>query len=234
MHGDVGFDFMTHDAKTYRMSVLPVMVFDEMAGASKLDIKNLKNLMTEEVRELRRLYSNPSMRNLVSSFIGCSNEDISGLIRDETGNRRFIQFETRQIDYHAMQEIDAFKIWESIDENAVSPYKSSQADIEAIKAIQGEQKFLSPVEEWLENDDGIPSSECKPTHLYETFFKPYADAFGGADAKFWSLRKFSLEMTRLSKMRNPAVISRIVDGSNSYSVIGAGVATQRQTRRIGA
>jgi hypothetical protein len=168
----------------------------------------------------------------VSTFIGCSNEDIAGLIRDETGNRRFIQFETRLIDYHAMHEIDAFKIWKSIDENAVSPYKSSQADIEAIKAIQAEQKFQSLVEEWIQDGDDIPSSECKATALYEFHFKPYADTFGGADTRFWSLRKFSMEMTRLSTLRDPAVIKRTVNGSNSYTVIRAGSANQR--RRIGA
>lgn len=233
MHGGVGFDFMTHDSKAYRLSVLPVMFFDEMAGATKMDIKNLKNIMTEEVRELRRLYGNPSMRNLVSSFMGCSNEDISGLIRDETGNRRFIQFETRKVDYRAMQEIDALKIWKSIDENAESPYKSSEADIAAIKEIQGEQKYLSLVEEWIQDGDNIPSNECKATYLYGHHFNEYAEAFGGAEARFWSLAKFSREMTRLSKMANPAVIARQVDGSNSYTIIRSGVATQHKRKGIG-
>ncbi len=85
----------------------------------------------------------------MSTFIGCSNKDISDTIRDETSNRRFFQIAVMKVDLAALERIDPLCIWRSIDENAKAPMYANKADLDLITTIQTEQRHRGPVEEWL-------------------------------------------------------------------------------------
>lgn len=146
-----GFEAFADNSMTYQFSVMPVMIFDDMSGASKADIEKLKTVMTETNKQMREAYARAGTRRIISTFIGSSNKDISGLIKDETGNRRLIQFNSRKVDRDAVQKLDYTKIWQSIDENADEPPKfANSSDLELIEAMQEQQRFRSPVEEWIQ------------------------------------------------------------------------------------
>lgn len=107
-----------------------IKVVDEMAKAERADMATLKMALSAEgVLEYRPMRSN-DLEQVVqnNTFIGTSNEEISGLIRDYTGVRRFFQLvgftgqvhemeKTEKLRYWGMRaEVDAVSIWRSVDE----------------------------------------------------------------------------------------------------------------------
>jgi hypothetical protein len=92
----VGFDFLTHDEKMGALATMPVMMFDELAGLCKADVEKIKGIMTDESRSFRKLYQAETVtRYVLSSFIGNTNKCVYGLIKDETGNRRYRKLHAR-------------------------------------------------------------------------------------------------------------------------------------------
>ena len=92
---------------------------------------------------MRDVYERASPRRVVSTFIGCTNEDINGLIRDKSGNRRFFQFMTKRVDVAAMEEIDASLsgvAWTRTPE----PMVRARRRLQIVKEMQAEQRYKSP------------------------------------------------------------------------------------------
>lgn len=202
----VGFDVLDDGPKSYMLSTMPVLFFDEMSGVGRADIEKLKALMTDQTRLLRQIYERASVRTLVFNGIGCTNKDLSVLIRDETGNRRIIQCESRRNDVlgGALDDIDALKIWRSVDENEkVAPRYRTPEIIEIIREVQAEQRHRSAVEDWItEGGRDVPLDRwMTATEAFADFYEFIQKARPG-EVRSWDNRKLGAELTRLSKPHN--------------------------------
>lgn len=218
----VGFDVFEHDAKLMKLSVTPVMFFDEMSGISKAENERIKDFMHSESRELRRLYGSPVNRTLVSTFIGCTNKDISTLIRDETGNRRYLQIETPSLDRDEIVKFDALAMWRSVDENADSPLYANADDLHAILDVQAEQRHFGKVEHWLNEcqrhpDDGVTSS-----HLFTNYFTPWASEAYPGQERFENVVTFGKELNRLIREGHPRLRVKHGRSNKVYTVLRIG------------
>jgi hypothetical protein len=190
------------------LSTMPILFFDEMAGTTKADIERLKALMTDSTKQLREIYQRAATRTLIFSAAGCTNKDTSGLIRDETGNRRFIQFDSRYNDVRggALADIDALKIWRSVDENAaVAPRYRDPETIEIIREIQAEQRHTSLVEDWIVEGTDVPFDRwMTATELFREHFREFVEETRPNEVRSWDNRKLGLELTRLTRSRHGA------------------------------
>jgi len=136
-----------------------IKVVDEMAKAERADIATLKMALSAEgVLEYRPMRSNDLEQvTQNNTFIGTSNEEISGLIRDYTGVRRFFQIVGYMLPIHELdraeklrywkmrEEVDAVSIWQSVDEklNLMPEFEGLQEQIatEQIEELQLRTSF---------------------------------------------------------------------------------------------
>lgn len=192
------FEVFGHDAKEYELTIMPIMFFDEMSGASKADISKIKQVMTQERRTVRQLYHGTVSRTVITSFIGASNKDISTLVRDETGQRRFIQINTPKIDRSdMMSRFDMRAVWRSIDENAAEPpqYADRETTHLITRVIEG-QRFKGPVQEWIESDQ-IPDQSMEYKEVFAQFYHPWVEAHSPHEARFATAQAMKAELKRL-------------------------------------
>lgn len=141
-----------------------IKVVDEMARAEKTDMATLKMALSAEgILEYRPMRSN-DMEQVIqnNTFIGTSNEDISMLIKDYTGARRFFQMFGCMNPVHTLDPQDiqkwwgmttsmnALAIWKSVDENlgAIPEFKEHYTQISMIQKEELQTK--SSFEEFME------------------------------------------------------------------------------------
>lgn len=94
-----------------------VCFFDEMANMARVEMEELKKLITADVLTYRPLYSNSfAVTQQNCSFIGGSNKSMTELIYDPTGMRRFYEFICLdKAGFAAVNAVDAMAIFTSID-----------------------------------------------------------------------------------------------------------------------
>jgi len=219
MHFDVGFDMLEDGSKSYDMSTMPVMVFEEMAGASKSDVNKIKAIMHAKSRQMRQAYHQATVRTMMSTFIGCSNKDVSVTIMDETSNRRFFQINVLGSDPKAIQSIDALKLWRCIDEDAEAPMYANAEDLEIITSIQSTQRHIGPVESWLLDDPPPASKAMKATEIFNQYFRLWCDQNDPTAARHLNATKLGNELKRLVDTTGwkQKIGVRFVHGSNTYT-----------------
>jgi hypothetical protein len=139
-----------------------VVVFDELAGAAKADIENLKRLITEDVIDYRVMRSHMQTKAKQScSFIGTSNKPIDQVIRDSSGVRRFFQLACRdEMDWAALNLIDYKKLFCGINEKLDRGYIE-----QSLSQVYKEQQAWvveDPMAVWLaEAGIVLPDQEMK-------------------------------------------------------------------------
>lgn len=215
-----GFDILEDNSRMYDLSVLPVMFFEELAGIGKADVEKIKGLMTAKCRQLRQAYEKATTATLVSTFIGCTNHDVSTLIRDTSGNRRFLQIETPKMDRAEIGKFNALAIWRSVDEDAEAPLYANASDLEAVHALQSEQRHQSPVERWMFDDQTIPQTRMKSSELFAEHFGPWLRAMDPGAEKRWSESSFGKELNRLMKASSCAdhIRKTMLSGCARYQI----------------
>ncbi|WP_046861621.1 VapE domain-containing protein [Microvirga massiliensis] len=230
MFASVGFDAFDDNDQSYQLSLMPVWLFEEMQGISKADISKLKAIMTDSERQMRAAYGRTGVKQIITTFIACTNEDTAEKIRDSSGNRRFIQFETQPVDRALIHSIDAEKIWRSVDEDAAEPPMYATPENAAlIKEIQLRQRYLSPVEHWLMDCPNIPwGTSLKATGWWEGHgaclsaddygFHDWLKAhYGANEVNQWSAVKLGYALKDLSKRYDIEVVP--YGGSNKYAIM---------------
>lgn len=128
---------------------------DELASYSKAQVEAYKELITKDKITERRAYGYFS-ENYVrrASFVGSSNHN--QILMDVTGNRRFLVFETSDIDYK--KEIDFDKVYSQ----AMHLYKSGfkhyfeREDIKLIELNNQKYKQTSMEEEYIDKFFSLP------------------------------------------------------------------------------
>ena len=215
----VGFDVFEHDSKMYTLSTIPVMFFDELAGISKAENERLKDIMHTRQRELRKIYGSPVNRTLISSFIGCTNKELNTLIRDETGNRRYLQVDTPvRMERADIMAFDAMALWRAVDEDGDPPLYANAVDLKAVQDVQATQRHLSNVEEWIDADITIPSFPSSSGDLFTGHFVPWLDANYPNQSRFENVVKFGKELTRLILNDHPRLSKKNGKSKPLYTV----------------
>lgn len=117
-----------------------VVLLDEMAGVRWADLGSLKRTITNEYLDYRVLGSHRQIKVRQNcTIIGLSNKAISDVINDQTGNRRFFQYNCKEkTDRMVLNNINVLEIWQCVDENKTRGYYelSEEAIAEAQAADQ--------------------------------------------------------------------------------------------------
>lgn len=179
-----------------------VIVLDEMARANKADVETIKHVVTAETLDRRPMRSNntvPVKNRAV--MIGASNHRLDELIKDETGNRRFVELIFKagaprnminQFDFHAM--------WCSVQPGDADPldgYRDQLAKAQESYAVKG------PVQDWLDSgrQDTIlwkaGANGVATADLYESFCQHRHCVTAGVDYQARTLNAFSSELRRV-------------------------------------
>jgi hypothetical protein len=144
----------------------------EMDGARDVAVETIKDLITRNSADFRAPYDKEATkRYFYCSFLATCNRD--DLLRDSTGNRRFIIFDVDKIDW-GYSEMDLGMVWaevvklaesgfyasdnseaeidEYIDEHTPeSPEESILAEFD--EAVRKINKFMVPRPDWLSGSD---------------------------------------------------------------------------------
>ncbi|WP_434404614.1 VapE domain-containing protein [Sphingobium sp. DN12] len=180
-----------------------VLVVDEMAFADRSDIETVKHVITADVLDRRPMRRNDCVRVVqCATLIGASNKSIGELIRDETGVRRFVGIDYRvDSDWNYLKTVDPLAAWRSVSEHEPDPMTDYR---DQLRAIQAEDKYVSPVESWLEalSPDGNRGSLSEESpiaamDLYNDYLSFFRDRYDGQRAK--SMPAWIQETGRLIK-----------------------------------
>jgi predicted P-loop ATPase len=90
-----------------------------MAGFQRVEIEALKHIISANYITYRPMRTNDSIKVPQNcTFIGISNKSLTENVYDPTGLRRFVEFKCLDsLDWSAVNSVDSFQIWQSIDEN---------------------------------------------------------------------------------------------------------------------
>ena len=176
-----------------------VLFLDEMGYAGKADIDNVKNKITAPYVTGRPMRSNDNVQyKQNATFIGCSNKELNQLIRDETGNRRFVSLRyAAKPDWSKLPPKDqVWRLWRSVNENGEDP---SLAIADQLKVAQAAVREKSVVEQWLEDYQVPVAFHGKKRQSKDWYpdFKSWAEEF--TSGRIIDLAMFGKEFNRLIK-----------------------------------
>jgi hypothetical protein len=150
-----------------------VLFFDEMGRSAVSHLEDIKRKITEDTFNSRVLGKNSD--TLVvnrATFIGTTNKDISRLIFDDTGMRRFYQVDCLpKLDWTVTQSTDYLKLWRSVDENSETPLLANKDMLQSIKKVQSSKRQITMIEKWLRERDYTPF--ITETILGQAFYEEY-------------------------------------------------------------
>ncbi|SOD97044.1 VapE domain-containing protein [Caenispirillum bisanense] len=188
------FDMFAHTETLQALTYSPIIFFDEVARADKADANTVKNVMTSETKQMRKLYGEATKQRIVSTFFGAGNLNLAEVFTDDTGSRRFFQIDVNpnllELLPTIMQEIDPADLWRSVDETKPSPLDGADI-IELLQSFQAEQKNKTPLESYLDY--------AEHNHIHTNWttvdevFKAYAE---------WRSIYFPSDRTDLNRFRN--------------------------------
>jgi hypothetical protein len=167
------------------------IVCDEMAHASKTDIDDVKHAISAPSLSRRLMGTNTWITVAQkATLIGASNKDLSELIKDSTGLRRFAPLNFIGGHYTLVNSIDWLELWQSIDHMAADPMRGHE---EVLAAVQEEERVQTPFEAWLADFDPasmkphFDNGHISAAALFEDSFIPYEEL---------NYRSFAVRMTR--------------------------------------
>ena len=160
------------DTRNYNVHQENYIIFlDEMAGAKKQDIAQLKMLMTAKDITQRVMHSTTQQRiRVMTNFIGASNKPISEVIEDDTSGARFWELRCRDVlDWDTLAKIDRRAIWASVKAEDKNPLPLAMR--EKILSLQHRKVRYKPlIEEWCEDIALAPGEDFLPVKtLYQHF-----------------------------------------------------------------
>ncbi len=175
----------------------PILFMDEMSGAKKADKDTVKHAITASHLTRRPMRTNSSILvRQLTTFIGCSNEGLGEIIRDNTGIRRFAELEFSQTpDWDTMDRIDWLMLWQSVDELGTDP---SIGIFTVLKQQQEENRNMCQVETWAREVRSQHNSWQKSSVLHSHFSEWEKVNFPGYNT---SVAQFGRRMGNLIKQQ---------------------------------
>lgn len=206
-----------------------VIVLDEMAKASKTDIETVKHVITAQSLERRPMRTN-SIVTIVqnATLMGASNHRLAELIRDDTGNRRFVElFYKRPTNEDYLTTIDWYAAWASVQPSDAAPILQV---FERLQEQQSDARHHGPVEYWLmslgrvdlerlhrrSDRDGLLSTR----DLYEVYVDHRREVTSGYDREHRPEQTFAHELRRITDADENAKIVKVRTNSrNGWRVV---------------
>ena len=144
-----------------------VIFFDEMIGTSKSDNNVIKNAITRENITYRPMGTNETKNaKNNATCIGCTNESLADLIRDETGARRFPIINYGDANgFNApwknpeFEKINWDNLWRIVNPSDDSVFEKHPRLFDSAMEKINENKFISPFQDWA------MSMTDKPDHI---------------------------------------------------------------------
>lgn len=162
------------DERLYRaLSQNFVVLFDELQGIERTDLNILKNQITTESNDYRRLHTHNSIpAPMRCSFIGATNKPLSENFSDNTGMRRFWEIVTlEKLDWDAINEIDYMELWKGVDENLPKGYLTKEK-LALVSVAQEELVNADDLDEYIK-ETGItnegPIMRIKGSDLFNAY-----------------------------------------------------------------
>jgi hypothetical protein len=154
-----------------------VCFFDEMSGAGRAEVEQLKNFITADEVDVRILGTNSNVKRFQScSFMGTSNKPIAEMVID-SGMRRFYQIDAQdKLDWDLINNIDYVDIWRRINENRQSGYILEQKA--AIAEAQKELETEDYVKTFIDDAGLIPGDKFMPSKEIYNKYTEYCSEHG--------------------------------------------------------
>jgi hypothetical protein len=126
-----------------------VYFIDEMSKAETADVESIKNKITSDKIQYRKLGTNVNaVGDNHSTFIGASNLNLQYVIKDATSVRRFFQINTLdKMNWELVNSFDYLEMWQSIDENQSETFIKPM--FEAFETAQQTFKYQTPLEHFI-------------------------------------------------------------------------------------
>lgn len=198
-----------------------VIFFDEMIGTNKSDNNVIKNAITRENITYRPMGTNEtkSAKNN-ATFIGCTNESLADLIRDETGARRFPIINYGDANgFNApwknpeFEKINWDNLWCIVNPSDDSVFEKHPRLFDSAMEKINENKFISPFQDWAMSMTDKPDHISPKTSksLYE-FYHEYMKKYHPSSPPI-SITKFNRQMAQYSN-DNAQTVVMLVDSSS--------------------
>lgn len=171
----------------FRLNSSFVLFFDEMARANRVDVESLKNRITQDTLRWRALSLNRiSVGANNATFIGATNTNLTDLIYDPTGVRRFYQIECQNpANWEVINSLDYFALWQSIDESGPAPVLTV---LDALKERQEAMRPKDSAEEFLAARCDVGGDAWTAASVVYEQFKAFLD--GDMRSDKWSFTRF--------------------------------------------
>ncbi len=190
-----------------------VLFCDEMIGSNKTENNIIKNAISRKDIQYRPMGTNASLNvpNNVT-FIGCTNESLADLIKDDTGARRFPIINYGDIGGYEspwmnpkFNEIDWFKLWCNVNPKEECVFKRHPNLLGLTMDNINENKYISPLQHWFSDMDDKPKSispkDGKAMYLlYAEFIKTFHQS-----SKPISSTKFFRELSNYADEHNDLI-----------------------------
>lgn len=208
LYADFG---MITDERNVEIWASYVLFLDEMSHAARADIETVKNVITASSLTRRPMRSNGKITiQQNATLIGCANKELSQLIKDPTGIRRFAGIRMRSdTDRDYLNQIDWRSMWGSVAANGPDPM---DAFTSLLAAEQDGQRERGRVEQWMADFDGAnhryqaklsTTGRIKASDLYLAYQDYEADYYPSNYRM--SKTEWDYEMARLRK-NHPEVV----------------------------
>lgn len=179
-----------------------VIVLDEMARAAKADTETIKHVITAETLDRRPMRSNDvvAIPNR-AVLIGASNHRLDELIKDETGNRRFVELmfnSSVPADYIDTVNFEA--MWCSVQPDDADPLEGFRDEL---ITLQKTNAVMGPVQDWLESGKADKLFRASPNgvstaDLYDSFKNHRYAVTSGIDYQARNQNAFASELRRVT------------------------------------
>lgn len=139
------------DNRDHKIWSNSVLVFDEMGNSTTSNLEIIKQRLTSDTFTSRKMNTNGNITivNKTTSF-GTTNKDLTRMIFDESGMRRFYQIDFKSdAVWTVLADIDYEMLWRSIDENSETPLLKDMTMFNSILEVQAEKRFITLIEEFL-------------------------------------------------------------------------------------
>jgi hypothetical protein len=200
-----------------------LLIMDEMAKAAKSDIETTKHVISADTLERRPMRTNSTVTvRQCATLIGSSNMSLVELIRDETGNRRFVQLSWVGAEHSFVNNLNFTDAWRSVhhqDPDPMLPF------MEELRALQSAHRNYGPVESWLIqlderawNDlhasaqDGFITTSA----LFQHYLNHRQLVNGGSEREHRSMSTFSAELARVCTQTDFGIEKKRTSRANGY------------------
>lgn len=155
-----------------------VAVLDEMAGAKKTEVENLKKQITAAYNDVRKLNTNVVTKiKQNASFIGSSNRAVNEIIFDTTGARRFYEIRALDLlDWESINTINYMELFQGINENLERGYL--EAVLSEVKEDQKQLVGIDELDSFIDSHNIIPGEKEVPASVIYEWYKTWAELNG--------------------------------------------------------